>query len=203
MPFGGDVLPGKPPVLMQDLALETAESRLNSFRLTAVGSGRPVDMADLCQQTIRHALQFLMTALVVMNQLVRLVPACLECHAVSMVLRFVILVLADMETQQHLAVGIHDLVHADGTNIAVFILVVEVQLRTVTVPQAVAAAGKLGLVLTAVTLVRLHLPIDRIIPQRLDTGAVKPFTQAAGTFQGFPATLRGNTIVFLEICMSV
>ena len=52
--------------------------------------------------------------------------------------------------------------------------------------------------LTAVTLVRLHLPIDRIIPQRLDTGAVKPFTQAAGTFQGFPATLRGNTIVFLE-----
>ena len=45
--FGSDVLSGKPPVLMQDLALETTESRLDCFRLTAVGSGRPMDMADL------------------------------------------------------------------------------------------------------------------------------------------------------------
>lgn len=57
--LGGDVLTGKPPVLMQDLALETAESRLDSFRLAAVGSGRAVDMADLCQQTIRDTFQFL------------------------------------------------------------------------------------------------------------------------------------------------
>ena len=149
---------------MQDLALETAESRLDSFRLAAVGSGRAVDMADLCQQTIRDTFQFFVTALVVMDQLVRLVPACLESHAVGVILRLVILVLADMEAQQYLAVGIHDLVHTDGADITMLVLVVEVQLRTVTVPQAVTAAGKFGLVLAAVTLVRLHLSVDRIIP---------------------------------------
>ena len=98
-------------------------------------------MADLVKQTVGDTFKLLMTALVVMDQLVRLVPACLERHAVSMVLRLIILVLADMEAEQDFTVGIHDLVHPDGADLAALIPVIKVQFGTVTVPQTVTAAG--------------------------------------------------------------
>ncbi len=115
--------------------------------MTARCKGGGTDMADLVKQTVGDTFKLLMTALVVMDQLVRLVPACLERHAVSMVLRLIILVLADMEAEQDFTVGIHDLVHPDGADLAALIPVIKVQFGTVTVPQAVTAAGEFGLTL--------------------------------------------------------
>ena len=161
---GSDILSGKAPVFVQDLALKTPESGFYRLGLPAVRGGGTVDMADLVKQTVGDTFKLLMTALVVMDQLVRLVPACLERHAVSMVLRLIILVLADMEAEQDFTVGIHDLVHPDGADLAALIPVIKVQFGTVTVPQAVTAAGEFGLMLAAVTLVGLHFTVNRIIP---------------------------------------
>ena len=115
-----------------------------------------------------------------------------------MVLGDIVLVVADVIAKKHLAVGVHHLVHACSALVSVLITVVEVQLRAVAIPEAVTTARKDGPVLAVITLVRLHLPIDCIVPQGLDTRAVEPFAEAAGTLQGLPATFRSDTVVLVE-----
>ena len=155
-----------------------------------------MDTADLREKPQRRVL--LVAALVVAHDLVGFVPARLDSHAESMVLGDIVLVVADVIAKKHLAVGVHHLVHACSALVSVLITVVEVQLRAVAIPEAVTTARKDGPVLAVITLVRLHFPIDRIIPQRFDTRAVEPFAEATGTLQRLPATFRSDTVVLLE-----
>ena len=78
-----------------------------------------------------------MTALVVAHDLVGFVPARLDSHAESMVLGDIVLVVADVITEQDFTIGIHHLVHACSALVPVLITIVEVQLRTVAIPEAV------------------------------------------------------------------
>ena len=139
-----------------------------------------------------------MAALVVAHDLVGFVPARLDSHAESMVLRDIVLIVADVIAKKHFAVSIHHLVHACRALVTVLITIVEVQLRAVAIPEAVTTARKDCPVFAVITLVRLHFPINRIVPQWFDTRAVEPFAEAAGTLQGLPATFRSDTVVLLE-----
>ena len=155
-----------------------------------------MDTADLREKAQRRVL--LMTALVVAHDLVGFVPARLDSHAESMVLGDIVLIIADVIAKKHFAVSVHHLVHACSALVPVLITIVEVQLRAVAIPEAVTAARKDGAVFAVITLVRLHFPINGIVPQRFDTRAAEPFAEAAGTLQGLPATFRSDTVVLLE-----
>ena len=78
-------------------------------------------------------------SLVIVLNLVRLMPAHLNGHAVSVVLRLKVLVVADVIPQQHFAVRIHHLIDHRGTHIPVLVPVIQVQFRPVTIPKRVAA----------------------------------------------------------------
>ena len=139
-----------------------------------------------------------MTALVVAHDLVRFVPARLDSHAESMVLGDIVLIVANVITEQNFTIGIHHLVHACSALISVLITIVEVQLRTVTIPEAVTTARKDCPVFTVITLVCLHFPINGIVPQRFDTRTVEPFAEATGALQGLPATFQSDTVILLK-----
>ena len=141
--FGGNVHTGKPPVLIQFLLLETVKDALYRLTLPAIGGCRAVHMADQIKETrlflSLFLLQPLMSALVVVHDLVRLVTANLHGHAIGVILRLEVLVITDVITQQNLAVGIHHLVHHRGAHIPVLVLIIQVQFRTVAIPKRVAA----------------------------------------------------------------
>lgn len=89
------------------------------------GACRAVDTADLREKAQRRVL--LMTALVVAHDLVGFVPARLDSHAESMVLGDIVLVVADVITEQDFTIGIHHLVHACSALVSVLVTIVEVQ----------------------------------------------------------------------------
>lgn len=70
-PFGGDILTGEPPILMQNLSLKTSENALYRFGLPAVWSRGSMNMADNLIKEMA-ILQFLVASLIIMHQLVRL-----------------------------------------------------------------------------------------------------------------------------------
>ena len=88
-----------------------------------------MDTADLREKAQRRVL--LMTALVVAHDLVGFVPARLDSHAESMVLGDIVLIVANVITEQNFTIGIHHLIHACSALISVLITIVEVQLRTI------------------------------------------------------------------------
>ena len=120
---------------MQHLLLESTEHRLNGLRLTIIWLRGPMHVAKLLKQTV--GIQFLMSALIVVNNLVRLVLACLNGHAICEILRLVILTIADMPAKHHLTHRINDYIDLRGAHLAVLVLIVEVKLRSVTIPQSV------------------------------------------------------------------
>ena len=92
-------------------------------------------VAKLLKQSV--SIQFLMSALVVVNNLVGLVLACLNSHTVSEILSFVVLAVADVPTKHHLTHRINDDIDLCCTHLSVLVLVVEVKLCTVAIPQCI------------------------------------------------------------------
>ena len=130
---------------MQFLRLEPAKYAFNRLALAAVRGGRAVDMAYQVKESylfrILLLFQPLVSALVVVHNLERLVPAHLDRHAVGVILRLEILVVADIVAQKDLAVCVDYLVHHRGAYLSFLVPVIQVQLRSVTVPEGVAPVG--------------------------------------------------------------
>ena len=107
---------------MQHLLLEPTEHRLNGLRFAVIRLRSTVYVAELLKQSV--GIKFLMSSLVVVNNLVRLVPACLNCHAVSEILCLVILTIADMPTKHHLTHRINDDIDLRGAYLTSIILII-------------------------------------------------------------------------------
>lgn len=103
-------------------------------------------------------------------------------HTVGHILRLVVFRVADAETEEHLRSRVYHFIHACCTHIAVFVTVVQVQFRTVTVPQGVTHRRKLGLVPAVEFLVCAHLAVNGIMPQWLYGGTVKPGLHSCHAF---------------------
>jgi len=73
-----------------------------------------------------------------------------------------------MVSQKYLRISIDDLVNLSGTNhqltVLVIVFIVQIDFRTITIPQGVTHRGKLGFILAAVTLVSFQLPVNGIVP---------------------------------------
>ena len=156
------VLTREAPVLMQHLSLKPSEHALYRLRLAVVGLSRAVYPADLPDKTVR--VQLLVAALVVIYNLIRLMAALLDCHAVGVILGLIVLCVADAVAQKHLAHRVDHLIHLGRPHLALLVPIVKVQLRAVTIPQCVPACRKCSLVLSAVTLTRSLLAIYGVIP---------------------------------------
>ena len=200
--FCRDIHTGEPPVLPQFLVLEPLEHALYRLGLPAVRGGRPVDMAYQVEKAGRAGplvlLQPLVASLVVVHDLVGLVLAHLYRHPVCVVLRLEVFVVADVVAQQHLAVCVHHLVDHRGAHLAFPVPIIQVELRPVAIPQAVAPHGQRSPVLASVPLVACQLPVDGIVPERLYLRAAEPHRQAAQAFQPFPPLSRSYSVVFVE-----
>ena len=126
------VLTREAPVLVQHLSLKPAEHALYRLRLAVVGLCRSVYAADLSDKAVR--VQLLVAALVVINNLIRLVSALLDCHAVGVVLGLIVLCVADAVAQKHLAHCVDHFIHLGRPHLALLVPIVKVQLRAVTIP---------------------------------------------------------------------
>ena len=134
---------------MQHFALEPAEDRFDGLGLRSVRFRRAADTADPRHETQRIG-RFL-SALVVGNDLEGLVAGRFDGHAEGAALQFGILTLADTIAEHHLAVCVDHLIDHDRLldrfPILVAPLVVEIQFRTVAIPQRIAHAGENRLLL--------------------------------------------------------
>ena len=190
------VLARETPVLVQHLRLHAAENALDGLRFAVVRHRRAVHRGHFAQKTARRV--FLVPALVVRHQFVGLVPARLYRHAQRVILRQIVLRIADVVAQQHLRGGVHHLVNACRAHLAVLVAVVQVQFRSVAVPQAVATRGQGRAVLAVEPLAGLLLAVCRAVPQRLHLGRVEPAFKPAQAADGFPSPLLGNLVGSLQ-----
>ena len=126
------VLTREAPVLVQHLSLKPSEHALYRLRLAVVGLCRSVYAANLPDKAVR--VQLLVAALVVINNLIRLVSALLDCHAVGVVLGLIVLCVADAVAQKHLAHCVDHFIHLGRPHLALLVPIVKVQLRAVTIP---------------------------------------------------------------------
>ena len=144
---GRDVLPGEIPILMQHLALEAAEDRLDALGRRVVRGGRTGHPGNLLQELpgIRAA----RAALVIEHQLHRQEPGALHRIAAGLIHALEILHLADIAADQALAERIHNLVGLQTRGLIALtghiLLVIQIDLRTVTVPHGITAAGHDGI----------------------------------------------------------
>ena len=139
-----------------------------------------------------------MPTLVVVYYLVGLVPGRLYGHAVGMVLRLVILRVTDMPTKHYLAHGVYHHIHLRSPHLAVLVPVIQVQFRTVAVPQRIALRRQCSAVLAAEFLAGCLLAVNGIIPQGHDCRTVQPPLHAAKTFQRLPAVGFGTPVRFFK-----
>ncbi len=153
-------------------------------------------------EPVKERSDLLVAPLVVVHQLVGLVPRHLDCHAVGVVLRLVVLVFRDMVAQEHLGIRVHDLVDLHGAGLPSFPFhpcpVVQVELRPVAVPQRIAHRRHLRLVLAPVALMCRKLAVHRVIPKRLYVRGFQVAAQRFEALQRLPSFPPALTVVFLE-----
>ena len=142
--LGGNVLSGEVPFLVKYLALQSVEEVLNRFAGSIEWGCRTMGEADFTEELL--VLQFLVSTLVIIYDFVGLVSAHLDGHSVTQILGFIVLAVADAETKEAFRVSVYYLIYAGGSYLAVLILVVEVQLRTVTIPECIPHLRKFRLV---------------------------------------------------------
>ena len=88
----------------------------------------------------------------------------LNGHPERVVLCNVVLRVADVIAEHHFRCSVDHFIDAGRTHFTVFILVVEIQLGAVTVPQRVAARRQGGLVLAVEALARFLFAVYGVIP---------------------------------------
>ena len=142
-------------------------------------------VAKLLKKSV--GIKFLMSALVVVNNLVRLVLTGLDCHAISEILRLVILTIADVPTKHHLTHRINDYIDLCGAHFSILVLVVEVQLRAVAIPQRITLRWECRAVLASKLLSCCLLTMHSIVPLWHNRSTVQPSLHTAKAFQWFPA----------------
>ena len=125
----------------------------------------------------------------------------LDSHTEGSILSIEILGLADVIAQEHLTVSVDNLIDLYGTHnqrATLISLVVEVELRTVTIPQSITNTRHLGLVLAGEQLLGCILTIHRIVPLRLDLWAFQKRQQRILRTERFPALLLGYAVELFE-----
>src|SRR5690606_34171150 len=131
-----NILSGKEPVLFQNLLLKPPKCVFNCFRLTVVWCGISGNLCQLSEKAL--SFEFFCTALVIEFDFKRLVSGNLQSHFKSVILCFVIFFLADMITEKNFAVCIKHFIYLHCFHIAVFVLIVVIQLCTVRVPKRIS-----------------------------------------------------------------
>ena len=191
--LGGDVLTGEVPMFGQYLALKSIEGVFDRLTTTIVRSGGPMPQCQLREKGLRG--EFLMSALVVVHDLHRFHTGTFYGHTIGEILSLIVFALADMVTNQALARRIHHLVHHNRAHLAIFVSVVQVQLRTVAVPYCIGQHRQLGRVLPVELLVSLLLAIHSVPPLHLDLRLVEPLHQRTHTLQRFPSFAHRAIVV--------
>lgn len=197
---GRNILPRKPPVAMQHFALEPAEDRFDGLGLRSVRFRRAADTADPRHETQRIG-RFL-SALVVGNDLEGLVAGRFDGHAEGAALQFGILTLADTIAEHHLAVCVDHLIDHDRLldrfPILVAPLVVEIQFRTVAIPQRIAHAGENRLLLAVELLAGGELSVHRSPPFRRYIRPLQVGGDRVHRFERLPPLALGTPVVLVE-----
>ena len=147
---------------MQHLLLKAAEYCLDGLRLAIVRLRGSMHVAKFLKESV--CIQLLMSALVVVNNLVRLVFAGLNGHAVGVILCLVVLRVADVPAKHYLAHRINDYIDLCCAYLTILVLVVEVELRSVTIPQRIALRRQRRSMLPSILLPCSLFAIHGIIP---------------------------------------
>jgi len=125
-----------------------------------------------------------MSALVIGHNLIRFHLPCFQCHAVGIILGEEVFNTKRI-SQEDFRTGVHHLVHVNGTRHHAFlflivILVIEIEFRTVTIPQCIRHIRKLGIELGYKFILEGNLTINDAIPPQFDTGLVQVIDNRLG-----------------------